>query len=364
MSSELRLIQLPEIVLEIILSKLTYDEIAKYRIVCKTFDGTCKKLLNRGFNMMEKYHAQCLKAVKTQLPRRESERRSHPLARHCDILTAIETRISMLSMTFIKYVDLGLCCFIPGKVIDEILRVLHLIRVSKTPPRTPEILQELRDISSMAMEHFDEKILPDFKHSICSSVVASVNSYESLMIPHHTQSSKSSLLPHSLNLEKIGQTFKKIHNRTKKNKMTVLCVKGQIGKMKLRMNRQANQMTKQSLKIQEHAKKIQDQDLQLAEMKKHLEDWEQKLGDLTAELSRAREETQKPDSLDSCKRKITEISNSCESPLLVTKDLQAKKRKLIVERKSSPDEKDIKFKEFMSQLLADDPSNNLPSTSQ
>lgn len=84
--------------------------------VCKQFDRICKKLLNRGFNLMEKYHAQCLRAVKSQLPRRESERRSHPLARHCDILTAIETRISMLSMTFIKYVDLNLCCFIPGKV--------------------------------------------------------------------------------------------------------------------------------------------------------------------------------------------------------------------------------------------------------
>lgn len=67
---------------------------------------------------MEKYHAQCLRAVKSQLPRRESERRCHPLARHCDILTAIETRISMLSMTFTKYVDLNLCCFIPGKVSD------------------------------------------------------------------------------------------------------------------------------------------------------------------------------------------------------------------------------------------------------
>lgn len=66
--------------------------------------------------MTEKYHAQCLKAVKSQLPRRESERRNHSLARHCDVLTAIETRISMLSMTFTKYIDLNLCCFIPGKV--------------------------------------------------------------------------------------------------------------------------------------------------------------------------------------------------------------------------------------------------------
>lgn len=55
--------------------------------------------------------------VKAKLPRRESERRNHPLARHVDILSAIETRLSLLSMTYSKYIDLGLCCFIPGKVI-------------------------------------------------------------------------------------------------------------------------------------------------------------------------------------------------------------------------------------------------------
>lgn len=44
----------------------------------------------------------CLKGVKAKLPRRESERRNHKLSRHCDILTAIETRISLLSMTFLK----------------------------------------------------------------------------------------------------------------------------------------------------------------------------------------------------------------------------------------------------------------------
>ncbi|OXU31109.1 hypothetical protein TSAR_016405 [Trichomalopsis sarcophagae] len=361
----LHLIELPDIVLEGILSNLTYDEIAKNRVVCKTFDNICKKLLNRGFNLMEKYHAQCLKAVKSQLPRRESERRSHPLARHCDILTAIETRISMLSMTFTKYVDLNLCCFIPGKVIDEIFRVLRLIRISKTPPRTPEILQELRDISSMAMEHFDEKILPDFKHSLCTSVVSNVNSYDNLMIAHHSSGSKSSSLPHSLSPDKINQTFKKIYSRTKKNKMTVLCVKGQISKMKLRMNRQSFQMRLQSLKIQEHAKKIVDQDAQLAEMRKHLEEWEQKLADVTAELSRAREESQKPDTLDACKRKVSDIpSPNLETSLLKTKELQAKKRKLIVERKSSSDAQDVKFKKFMAELLSDSSIEECPASSR
>lgn len=241
--------------------------------------------------------------------------------------------------------------FISIQVIDEIFRVLRLISISKTPPRTPEILQELRDISSMAMEHFDEKILPEFKNSISSSVVANVSSYDAIMISHHGPGPKMSL-PQSLSPEKINQTFKKIANRTKKNKVSVNCVKGQLTKMKLRMNRQAFQMRVQTLKLQEHAKKIQDQYAQLADLKKHLEDWEQKLGDMTAELSRAREETQKPDSLDNCKRKITDILGPCESSLL--QDFpREKKRKLIVDRKPSCDTQDVKFKKFMSELLAD-----------
>ncbi|KAG6439606.1 hypothetical protein O3G_MSEX000917 [Manduca sexta] len=82
------------------------------------------RMLNRGFLMIERRHALALKNVKSQLPRRESERRYHPLSRHCDILTSIETRISMLNMTYAKFIDHGLCCFIPGKVRVKI-RYLH-----------------------------------------------------------------------------------------------------------------------------------------------------------------------------------------------------------------------------------------------
>lgn len=207
----------------------------------------------------------------------------------------------------------------------------------------------------MAMEHFDEKILPDFKHSICASVSANVSSYENLLIHHHSHHVKA--LPPSISPDRLNQTFKRIFSRAKKNKATVLCVKGQIGKMKLRMNRQSFQMRLQSAKLQEHQKKIQEQHTQIAEMKKHLEEWEHKLGDLTAELSRAREEAQKPDTLDKgSKRKISEIPNSCDfdpnnSLQLELRDIQTKKRKLIVERKSSVDAKDVKFKKFMSDLL-------------
>lgn len=131
--------------------------------VCQFMDQTCGRLLNTGFMTVERYHSRCLKKVKAQLPRRESERRNHPLARHCDILSAIETRLSLLGMTFMKYVDAKLCCFIPGKVIDEIYKLLRIVQAAQNISRVHDLLQELRDISSMAMEYFEEKIAPKLK---------------------------------------------------------------------------------------------------------------------------------------------------------------------------------------------------------
>jgi len=71
-----------------------------------------------------------------------------------------------------------------GKVIDEIFRVLRFIQTNPQPPRIAELLQELRDISSMAMEFFEERIVPNLKTKmqtsnalICRS--ASLGSYTS-----------------------------------------------------------------------------------------------------------------------------------------------------------------------------------------
>ncbi|KAG8232389.1 hypothetical protein J437_LFUL012532 [Ladona fulva] len=234
-------LDLPLIVLEKIFSYLSYDEISRCRIICKRIDVVCKKLLTMGFLNVEKYHAQCLKAVKAQLPRRESERRNHSLSRHCDILTAIETRLSMLAMTFMKYVDIGLCCFIPGKVIDEIYRVLWSVQKSKCLPRAHEMLLELRDISSMAMEHFDEKIVPDLKHT----------------------------------LGLITQRGSKTGN----------CC---LNFPEAEVTKQNSKISKQNAKIKRQEAKLLDHASQLAELRKHIEEYDQKFADLAAELSRAR----------------------------------------------------------------------------
>ncbi|KAJ8308011.1 hypothetical protein KUTeg_012885 [Tegillarca granosa] len=154
----IRLLALPDEILENVLSFLNFDEASEARLV-----NSVSTVLNQGFSRVDKLHAQIQKNVKSQLPRRESERRNHPLARHVDILSAIETRLSLLGMTYMRYIDMGLCCFIPGKVLDELFRILSTLQKTKEPPRAHEFLQELRDISSMAMEHFEEKIAPALK---------------------------------------------------------------------------------------------------------------------------------------------------------------------------------------------------------
>ncbi|XP_055914077.1 F-box only protein 28 isoform X1 [Eupeodes corollae] len=175
----MNILNLPNVMLIQIFEFLPYEEVAKKRLICKKIDMICQHILNCGFNKVVKQHSISLKRIKALLPRRESERRNHCLARHADILTCIETRISMLSMTYSKYMDLNLCCFIPGRVLDEVFRILRLISKTSKPLRPHEVLQELRDISSMAIEHFDEKISHSLKKSFVDSNTMYPNSSSS-----------------------------------------------------------------------------------------------------------------------------------------------------------------------------------------
>lgn len=188
----MNILNLPNVMLIQIFELLPYEEVAKKRLICKKLDMICQHILNCGFNKVVKQHSVSLKKIKALLPRRESERRNHCLARHADILTCIETRISMLSMTYSKYMDLNLCCFIPGRVLDEIFRILRLISKTTKPLRPHEVLQELRDISSMAIEHFDEKISHSLKKSFVDSNTGYSNSSTSMSESSTTLANASS----------------------------------------------------------------------------------------------------------------------------------------------------------------------------
>uniref|UniRef100_T1J956 F-box domain-containing protein n=1 Tax=Strigamia maritima TaxID=126957 RepID=T1J956_STRMM len=292
------LLEHPGEILEKIISFCNFDEITRLRLVCKTFDRHCKALLNKGFISVDRYHAQCLRQVKSQLPRRESERRNHPLARHCDILTAIETRLSLLGMTFLKYVDTNLCCFIPGKVIDEIYRVLRYIQQTPSPPRAHEILQELRDISSMAMEHFDEKIVPIIKQKM---IHGNVPTRLSIPTPGHFSLSGPSTLVNSprtfplprtirQDLFKLQQSTKQTNSSLLNLKKEVLEQKAKITEHKKKISDSEKQILEQTRIISEQNAKMTEQESKLNEMNRKILEYDQKFSDLMAELIRCREE--------------------------------------------------------------------------
>ncbi|XP_065347756.1 F-box only protein 28 isoform X1 [Cloeon dipterum] len=249
--SNLCLLELPDIVQRRIFSFLSYDEIARLRIVCKDFDIMGKTVLNKGLVAVEKFRNMCLKEVKIQLPRRESERRVHPLARHVDVLMAIETRISMLSMTYGKYIDSGLCCFIPGKVLDEMFRVLRIVRESKTPPRPHEILQELRDISSMAMEHFDEKVCSSLKPKFTIILFPGTPKAKSLLTLKMSNDEVDAVQAVQTNLQKVKGNCTELRKQVKSLRSKVLKLGGKIDDNKSKLQDQSAKISEQGAQIQD-----------------------------------------------------------------------------------------------------------------
>ena len=69
-------------------------------------------------------------------------------------------------MTYTKYIESGTSCFIPGKVLDEVVRILSLMQrsakatldgQSSNLPRAHELLQVLTDLQMASRNRFQEK---------------------------------------------------------------------------------------------------------------------------------------------------------------------------------------------------------------
>ncbi|XP_004700216.1 F-box only protein 28 [Echinops telfairi] len=235
--------------------------------VCKRMDLVCQRMLNQGFLKVERYHNLCQKQVKAQLPRRESERRNHSLARHADILAAVETRLSLLNMTFMKYVDSNLCCFIPGKVIDEIYRVLRYVNSTRAPQRAHEVLQELRDISSMAMEYFDEKIVPILKRKLPGSDVSG-RLMGSPPVPGPSAALTTMQLFSKQNPSR--QEVTKLQQQVKTNGAGVTVLRREISELRTKVQEQQKQLQDQDQKLLEQTQIIGEQNARLAELERKL----------------------------------------------------------------------------------------------
>uniref|UniRef100_A0A1A8CID2 F-box protein 28 n=1 Tax=Nothobranchius kadleci TaxID=1051664 RepID=A0A1A8CID2_NOTKA len=261
------LLALPIVAIENILDFLSYDEISVLRSVCKRMDTICQRVLNQGFLKVERYHSLCQRQVKAQLPRRESERRNHSLARHADILAAVETRLSLLNMTFMKYVDSNLCCFIPGKVIDEIYRVLRYVNSTRAPQRAHEVLQELRDISSMAMEYFDEKIVPILKKKLPGTDLSGRLIGSAPVACPSTSLTNLSLLAKNT---PSRSEMTKVQQQMKVNGASMTVLRREMQEIRVKQLEQQKQLQDQEQKLLEQSQVIGEQNARLAELEHKL----------------------------------------------------------------------------------------------
>ena len=165
---------LPDLVLEEILSKLEYHDVATFRRINKRFNNIGSIILNKGYKSTKMQHTKLYKAVKTEVTQTQKTKslNYHVLLRHYDILTTIGSHLTLLDNTFLKYTSLNLCCFIPGRVIDEMLSIFQTIQEERqfkhegSKCRCSNAFKHLKrciDASHEAINHFSEKIIPTLK---------------------------------------------------------------------------------------------------------------------------------------------------------------------------------------------------------
>lgn len=156
----LQLLDLPTEIIEKILSYLTYKQIGAQRTLCKRFEVIGSGILNSAFQRLQNQMLNRFQSIKAQMPRRESARRKHPLARESDIVETLHMRLTLLQMSFGKHIERKHCCFFAGEILDEVYSILSYIQKTPNLGRAYKVTDELFDLSTMAMEYFKEHIEP------------------------------------------------------------------------------------------------------------------------------------------------------------------------------------------------------------
>ncbi|XP_063824242.1 F-box only protein 28 [Ostrinia nubilalis] len=155
------LLDLPIEVIEKILSYLGYKSVSQLRMVNRQFNTICSGILNSNFQRLQNQMLHRFQSIKAKMPRRESARRSHPLACESDIIETLHMRLSLLQMTFGKHIERKHCCFFPGEILDEVYSILSYLKTTTKLARPYKVTDELFDLTTMAMEYFKEHIEPN-----------------------------------------------------------------------------------------------------------------------------------------------------------------------------------------------------------
>lgn len=155
------LLDLPIEILEKILRLVGFKSVSQLRMVNRQFNTLCSSILNSTFQRLQNQMLHRFQSIKAKMPRRESARRSHPLACESDIIETLHMRLSLLQMTFGKHIERKHCCFFPGEILDEVYSILSYLKTTTKLARPYKVTDELFDLTTMAMEYFKEHIEPN-----------------------------------------------------------------------------------------------------------------------------------------------------------------------------------------------------------
>lgn len=155
------LLDLPIEVVDKIFSYLGFKTVSQLRMVNRQFNTICSSILNSTFQRLQNQMLHRFQSIKAKMPRRESARRSHPLACESDIIETLHMRLSLLQMTFGKHIERKHCCFFPGEILDEVYSILSYLKTTTKLARPYKVTDELFDLTTMAMEYFKEHIEPN-----------------------------------------------------------------------------------------------------------------------------------------------------------------------------------------------------------
>ncbi|CAG4993447.1 unnamed protein product [Parnassius apollo] len=155
------ILNLPVELVEKILRYLGFKTVSQLRMVNRQFNTICSSLLNSTFQRLQNQMLHRFQSIKAKMPRRESARRSHPLACESDIIETLHMRLSLLQMTFGKHIERKHCCFFPGEILDEVYSILSYLKTTTKLARPYKVTDELFDLTTMAMEYFKEHIEPN-----------------------------------------------------------------------------------------------------------------------------------------------------------------------------------------------------------
>ncbi|KAG7176030.1 uncharacterized protein LOC121853310 isoform X2 [Homarus americanus] len=164
---KIHILDLPTEIFEKIFSYLTYKNVGEIRLTCKRIEQIGSAILNTSFQRLQNQMLQRFQSIKGQMPRRESARRKHPLARESDIIETLHMRLTLLQMSFGKHIERKHCCFFAGDILDEVYRILSYIKKTPNLGRAYKVTDELFDLSTMAMEYFKEHIEPRLPEITC-----------------------------------------------------------------------------------------------------------------------------------------------------------------------------------------------------